>query len=299
MKMNVEICKQLGYIRAKRDTILKTKEVLAYPDNRIAIAGTGAQGEERAMLMRIANGDHQHIRIQKGDTVVFSSSVIPGNERSVQFVKDRLYKQGAHVFHYKMLDIHASGHANKDELTQMLDLMNPKFLLPIHGQFSMIINHAKLAQEWGMPEKNIIVAENGQVLSLKKASIAIEKETVPANYIMVDGLGVGDVGEVVLRDRQNLAKDGMFVIIVVVDRQTGTVKGSPDIISRGFIYLRESKDLLKQVRKRTVDIVNSSAGHGGPINWIYVRDNIKNKVSDFLFTKTERRPMVLPVIIEV
>jgi len=299
MKTNVEISRQFGYIKAKSGTILKTKDVLAYPDSKITVVGTGAQGEERAVLMRIVNGEHQHVRIQKGDTVIFSSSVIPGNERSVQFVKDQLYKQGANVFHYKMMDIHASGHANHDELKQMIELLRPKFLMPIHGQVSMLVNHAKLAQETGMPEHNILVAENGQIVTLSKTQAVIEKTKVPANYIMVDGLGVGDVGEVVLRDRQNLAKDGIFVIIMVVDRQSGKVKGSPDIISRGFIYLRESKELLKEVRKRTIGTVNRSTGAGGPINWVYVRDLVRNQISEFLFVKTQRRPMVLPVIIEV
>lgn len=299
MRTNVEISKQLGYIKAKQRTILKTKELLSYPDSKITIVGTGAQGEERAMLMRIANREHSHVKIQKGDTIIFSSSVIPGNERSVQFVKDQLYRQGANVFHYKMLDIHASGHANQDELKEMLDMLRPKFLLPIHGQFSMLVNHGDLAVKWGMAEKQVVVAENGQVISLTKNHMAIEKQGVQANYVMVDGLGVGDVGEVVLRDRQNLAKDGMFVIIAIVDKKTGKVRGSPDIISRGFIYLRESKELLSQVRKRTIDIVNQSTDSQGATNWMYVRDSVKNKISDFLFRKTERNPMVLPVIIEV
>ena len=299
MKTNVEISKQLGYIKAKSGTILKTKDILSYPDSKITIIGTGAQGEERAVLMRIVNKEHPHVKIQKGDTVIFSSSVIPGNERSVQFVKDQLYRQGANVFHYKMMDIHASGHANQDELTQMLELMRPKFFMPIHGQISMLVNHAKLAQELGMPEKNIIVSENGQIVAVSKTQILIQKTKVPANYIMVDGLGVGDVGEVVLRDRQNLAKDGIFVIIIVVNRQTGTVKGSPDIISRGFIYLRESKDLLREVRKKAIATVNHSTNSAGPINWVHVRDLVRKQISEFLFVKTERSPRVLPVIIEV
>src|SRR3989344_1249344 len=299
MQTNVENFKQLGYMKSKAGTILKTKDVLSYPDSKVTICGTGAQGEERAVLMRIVNGEHPHVKIQRGDTVIFSSSVIPGNERSVQFVKDQLYRQGANVFHYKMMDIHASGHANQDELKQMLKLMRPKFFMPIHGQFSMMVNHAKLVQREGMPEQNIFVMENGQTLSLSKTQAAIQKTKAPANYIMVDGLGVGEVGEVVLRDRQNLAKDGIFVIICVVDRQTGKVKGSPDIISRGFIYLRESKELLREVRKKTIATVDQSSGSGGPINWIYVRDLVRNRISEYLFTKTERRPMVLPVIIEV
>lgn len=299
MKTNVEISKQLGHIKAKSGTILKTKDVLSYPDSKITIVGTGAQGEERAVLMRIVNKEHPHVQIQKNDTVIFSSSVIPGNERSVQFVKDQLYRQGANVFHYKMMDIHASGHANQDELKEMLELVRPKFLMPVHGQISMLVNHAKLAQRIGIPEKNILVSENGQIVNVNKTQISIEKTRVPANYVMVDGLGVGDVGEVVLRDRQNLAKDGIFVIIIVVNRQTGAVKGSPDIISRGFIYLRESKDLLKEVRKQTIATINHAAGSEGATNWVYVRDVVRKQISEFLFTKTERNPMVLPVIIEV
>ena len=299
MKTNVEISKQLGYIKAKKGTIVKTKEILNYPESKITICGTGAQGEGRAVLMRIVNKEHALIKIQKGDTVIFSSSVIPGNERTVQVLKDQLYRQGANVFHYKMLDIHASGHANQDELREIIALLKPKFFIPIHGQVSMLVNHARLAESCKIPEKNIQVAENGQVVKLTTNQILIEKKTVPANYVMVDGLGIGDVGEIVLRDRQNLAQDGMFVIIAVVDRKTGRVRGSPDIISRGFIYLRESKDLLREVRKRTINIVNKSSGTGGAINWIYVRDNVRNEIGDFLFKKTERRPMVLPVIIEV
>ena len=299
MKTNIEISKQLGYLKARKGTILSTREVLKYPDSKITILATGAQGEERAVLMRIINREHPLLRIQKGDTVIFSSSIIPGNERTVQYVKDNLYRQGANVYNYKMMDIHASGHANQDELKELISLMKPKFLLPVHGQFSMLVNHARLALETGIPHKNIAVIENGQVLNVSHAGISIDKKTVPANYIMVDGLGVGDVGEVVLRDRQSLAKDGMFVIVAVVDRQTGRVKGSPDIISRGFIYLRESGDLLHQVRRRVVEIVNQSLGGGGAVNLAYVRDNVRNKVGEFLFIKTQRRPMVLPVIREV
>ncbi|OHA70494.1 MAG: hypothetical protein A3D64_02735 [Candidatus Wildermuthbacteria bacterium RIFCSPHIGHO2_02_FULL_49_9] len=299
MKTNVEIAKQLGYIKAKKGTLLSTSEVLKYPDHKVTILATGAQGEENAVLMRIINKEHKTLRIQRGDSVIFSSSVIPGNERTVQFVKDHLYRQGALAFHYKMMDIHASGHANEDELKELISYLKPKFFMPIHGQFSMMYAHADLAQKEGVAEKNIVIPENGNIINLTKNQVSIDKKTVPSNLIMVDGLGVGDVGEIVLRDRQNLAKDGMFVIIAVVDRQKGTVRGSPDIISRGFIYLRESKDLLRDVRRRVVGIVDRASGTGGAVNWVYVRDQVKKEVSDFLQKKTNRRPMVLPVIIEV
>ena len=299
MKTNLEITQQLGYIKAKKGTIVPTKDILSYPDSKITIMCTGAQGEERAVLMRIVNNEHKLLKIHKGDTVVFSSSVIPGNERTVQYVKDQLFRQKANVFHYKMMDIHASGHGNEDELKEMIELIKPKFFIPIHGQFSMLVSHAKIAQNAGIPENHIALAENGNIVNVTSTQIVIEKEQVPVSYVMVDGLGVGDVGEVVLRDRQSLAQEGMFVVIAVVDRQTGKVRGSPDIISRGFVYLKESKDLLREVRKKVIDIVDKSAGTGGAVNWVYVRDNVRNKIGDFLFYKTERRPMILPVIIEV
>jgi len=181
----------------------------------------------------------------------------------------------------------------------MLKIMTPKFFLPIHGQYSMLVAHAELAKEVGLPKKNVLVAENGQIINLSPKKIFIEREKAPANYVMVDGLGIGDVGEVVLRDRQMLAKDGMFVIVVVVDRQTGKVKGSPDIISRGFVYLRESKELLRETRKKVIGIVDKATGSGGAVNWVFVKDEIRNKIGQFLYNKTRRRPIILPVVIEV
>jgi len=299
MKTNVEIARVLGYIKTKRGTIISSKEVDKYHDSKITIICTGAQGEPEAVLMRIAQKDHRFLRLKKGDSVILSSSVIPGNERTVQILKDGILRQGVKVFHYKMMDIHAGGHAQQDELRQMIKIMNPKFFLPIHGQYSMLVAHSEIAKEAGVPEKNVIVAENGQVISLNQNRIVIEKKEVPSNYVMVDGLGIGDVGEVVLRDRQMLAEDGMFVIITVVDKQTGKVKGSPDIISRGFVYLRESKELLRETRRKVVEIVNKAAISNGAVNWTYIKDEIRNKIGQFFYTKTERRPMILPVVIEV
>ena len=299
MKTNIEIAQNLKTIKVKNGTFVKAKDIAKFPDDKITVICTGAQGEEDAVFMRIANREHKFIRIKKGDTIIFSSSIVPGNERSVQALKDEFHRQRARVFHYKMMDIHASGHAKQEELRQMIQLMKPKFFLPIYGQYSMLVRHAELAEEEGIPKKNIVVAENGQVINLNQKRIFIERETVPSNHIMVDGLGIGDVGEVVLRDRQNLARDGMFVIVVAVDRTSGKVKGSPDIISRGFVYLRESKELLRETRKKVIDIVDRAAGSGGAVNWIYIKDEIRNKIGQFLFSKTQRRPMILPVVIEV
>jgi len=299
MKTNVEIARSLNYLKIKNGTLIKAKEMAKYPDSKTTIICTGAQGEGQAVLMRIANQEHKFIHLKKGDTIIFSSSVVPGNERTVQVLKDEFYRRGTKVYHYKMMDIHAGGHAHQEELKEMINIMKPKFFLPAYGQFSMLVTHAEVAQRAGIPSKNIILAENGQIINLNKQKVFIDKKTVPSNYIMVDGLGVGDVGEVVLRDRQMLAQDGMFVIVAVVDRQTGQIKGSPDIISRGFVYLRESKELLAQTRRKVIAIVNRAAGSGGAVNWVYVKDEIRNKVGQFLFSKTERRPIILPVVIEV
>jgi len=299
MKTNVEIAKNLGYIKAKRETFINSKGIENYSPSQITILGTGAQGEAEAVLMRIATKEHPFIKIKKGDTVIFSSSVIPGNERTVQIMKDEILRQGAKVFHYKMMDIHAGGHAKSEELKEMIKIMKPKFFLPIHGQYSMLVSHAGIAKEMGMKEKNVVVAENGQIINLNQNRIFIEKEKAPSNYVMIDGLGIGDVGQVVLRDRQMLAEDGMFVIVVIVERQTGKVRGSPDIISRGFVYLRESKELLRDTRRRVIGIVERATGTGGAVNWSYIKDEIRNKIGQFLFSRTQRRPMILPVVIEV
>ena len=299
MKNNIKLSQSMGYIRAKKETFIKTKNAKDYPDNRITVLCTGAQGESEAALMRIANKEHRFLRIKGGDTLIFSSSVIPGNERTVQIMKDELLRQGAKVYHYKMMDIHAGGHAKREELEKMLKIMRPKFFIPIHGQLSMLFAHAEIAKKLGMSPKNIIVAENGQVVSLSANKIFIEKKRVPSNYVMVDGLGVGDVGEIVLRDRKMLADDGMFVIITVVNKQTGKIINSPDIISRGFVYLRESKNLLMETRKKTLAVIKKTSKSGGATNWTYVKNQLRNEIGRFLFTKTKRRPMVLPVIIEV
>ena len=299
MKTNVEIGKVLGFIKAKKGTIIKGKEINEYPDSKVTILCTGAQGEGSAVLMRIATREHPFLKLKKGDSVILSSSVIPGNERTVQNLKDDILRQGCRVFHYKIMDIHAGGHAQKEELKEMINIMKPAFFIPIHGQYSMLAAHAEIAREAGIPEKNAVVVENGQIVNLTSKSLSVEKRQVPSNYIMVDGLGIGDVGEIVLRDRQMLAEDGMFVIVTIVDKQSGKVKGSPDIISRGFVYLRESKDLMRETRRKVIDIIHHATDSGGAVNWTYIKEEIRNKIGQFFFTKTKRRPMILPVVIEV
>ena len=299
MKTNIELAKKLKYIKAKPGTLNKISSIKDYKDDKIVILCTGSQGENNAVLMRIVNREHKYVRTEKGDAVIFSSSAVPGNERSVQTLKDNLWKQGARVYHYQIMDIHAGGHAQAEDLKMMINLMRPKFFFPIHGNYYMLKLHGEIAESVSIPKRNIIVASNGNVVLLSEKSIRISKEQVPSNYVMVDGLGVGDVGQIVLRDRQELAKDGMFVIITTIDAKTKKVRGESDIISRGFVYLRESKDLLSQTRKKVKEIVEKKTSPGQTTDWNYVKDNIRDNIGQFLYNKTQRRPMVLSVIIKV
>lgn len=299
MKQNVAVARELGYLKVKKETIVNGEAVQDYPDEKLLIVCTGAQGEDRAVLMRIANNEHRTIQLKPADSVVFSSSVIPGNESTVQRLKDTLYKKVKKIYHYVSMDIHAGGHAMQEELKTMINLVKPAHFIPIHGNYFMLRLHQELAVSVGIPEQNALVAEDGDVVEVSKTGIRKLTEKAPVSYIFVDGLGVGDISEIVLRDRQMMAGDGMFVVIAVVDTTTGKVKGSPDIISRGFVYLKESKELLRDVRRRVVDIVDRSAHPGEKINWIHVRNVIREKIGQFLFQKTQRRPMVLPVVIEV
>jgi ribonuclease J len=305
MKLNIELAQKLGYVKIPKGVIITTDKAHTYPDNKVIIVCTGAQGEEMASLSRIVAGNHKHIKIKKQDTVIFSSSVIPGNERTVQRLKDNLYRQSDNVYHSDIIDIHISGHGNIDGIKQMLQEIRPDYFIPVYGNHYMLKEAAKIAYGMGWRKDKVFVPDNGSIIKFThsvgsgQAGAEVLKDKAPSNYIFVDGLGVGDVGDIVLRDRQMLASDGMFVIVAVIDRKTGMVKGSPDIISRGFVYLRESKDLLTQTRRKVIEIVDKSAGHGGPVNWVYVKDEIRNKVGDFLHSKTSRRPMILPVVIEV
>ncbi|MDP3882463.1 MAG: ribonuclease J [Candidatus Staskawiczbacteria bacterium] len=299
MKLNIELAQKLGYVKIPKGVIITTDKAHTYPDNKVIIVCTGAQGEEMASLSRIVAGNHKHVKIKKEDTVIFSSSVIPGNERTVQRLKDNLYRQSDNVYHSDIIDIHISGHGNINGIKQMLQEISPDYFIPVYGNHYMLKEGAKIAYGMGWRKDKVFVPDNGSIIKFTGQTAEALKDKAPSNYIFVDGLGVGDVGEIVLRDRQMLASDGMFVIVAVIDRKTGRVKGSPDIISRGFVYLRESKDLLSQTRRKVIEIVDKTAGHGGPVNWVYVKDEIRNKVGDFLHSKTSRRPMILPVVIEV
>ncbi len=300
MKANVAVAQELGYLKVKRGTFITTQELDRFPENRVTILCTGAQGEDRAVLMRIASNEHRAISLKANDSIIFSSSVIPGNEATVQRLKDILYKRAGKIYHSASMDIHAGGHAKQEELSQMIELVKPRYFIPIHGNYFMLRLHADLAVLGGVHKDHAVIAEDGDIVMLNKDHIKKAKEKNMTDLVMVDGLGVGDVKEVVLRDRQHLAEDGIFVVIALVDSKSGKIRTSPDIISRGFIYLRENQQLLRDVREKVKEVVEkTTVGGARPINWTHIKDNLRESIGQFLYNKTERRPMVLPVVIEV
>ena len=299
MKINIEVANRLGYIKVGRGTLIKVNDISKYPDNQIIVICTGAQGEGNAVLSRIISDNHKYIKIKKNDTIIFSSSIIPGNERTIQRLKDNLYRKCDNVIHTEILDVHVSGHSNAQNIKEILQQTKPDFFLPVYANHYFLKEAAKRAIEIGFSKDRIFVLDNGSVIEFYNHQAKLLNKKADTGYVFVDGLGIGDVGQVVLRDRQMMSQDGMFVIIVTVDNQSGRVRNSPDIISRGFIYMRESKELLFQVRERVKEIVHQATGDKGPINQDYIKENIRDKIGQFLYNKTQRRPMVLPVVIEV
>lgn len=299
IEKTVEIAVRLNYLKIPPQTVVSLKEVKNLPENKVAIVAAGSQGQEASALARMSRGEHREIKIRKGDTIILSSSPIPGNERAIYNMMDNLFRQGARVFYEKIMDIHTGGHGHKEDLKLMLSLLKPKYFIPIHGEHHMLVNHAWIAHELGIPNENIFIMENGQILKIDQEQKAqILKEKVPAGYVLVDGLGVGDVGHVVLRDRQQMAKDGMFVVIVTVDKDNGALIGEPDIVSRGFIYMKESDKLIREVKKQISRIIAPKGKKDMAANEVYIKSRIRNEIGSYLFKRTQRRPMILPVIIE-
>ncbi|MBU0636971.1 MAG: ribonuclease J [Patescibacteria group bacterium] len=303
MTDNVEIAQQTGYLKFNPKILANDYELNKIQDNKIIILGTGAQGENNAFLMKVVTGEHRTVSLKFGDTVIFSSSVIPGNERTIQTLKDSMVRQGAKVVHYEMMDVHAGGHAKQEDLKLMMRLLKPEYFMPIEGNHYMLQAHAELAEQVNINKNKIFVADNGQVVEFVKDSqdIIVGKltnEKVPANYIMVDGLGVGDVSNIVLRDRRVMAEDGMIVIITTIDSKTGDPIGNPDIISRGFIYMKENKELIQKTRMKVKKIVKDHVLKTS-IDDDYIKNKIRNDIGQFLFSQTKKRPMVLPVVIKV
>ncbi len=298
MKVNVEIAKKFGYIKYQKNTVIRIEDVDQFPEKKIIILCTGSQGEENAVLSRIIDGSHKSVKLRKTDTVILSSSIIPGNERTIQRLKDNLYRQCDNVIHGTIMDIHVSGHGNREDIAYMLKQIRPDYFIPSYANHYMLKEAAMLAKSIGFDPKKIIVPDNGSVIEITRDNGRMLEQKVPASYIFVDGLGLTDMNNVVLRDRQQLAEDGMLVVISIIDGKTGELIQSPDIISRGFVYLKENKKLIEMTRTKVRKILKDDNPLTAPDD-AYLRDKIRNELGKFLFQKTEKRPMILPVLIEV
>lgn len=298
MKMNMEFAQQLGYVKPRKGTLIKPDQIHRFPDNKLVIIVTGAQGESNAVFSRVITGAHRFIKVKKSDTIVFSSSVIPGNERTIQRLKDSLYRECDNVIHGEVMDIHVSGHANRDDIAWMIRSIKPDYFLPVYANHYMLKEATKLAKTLGYTDDTTFVLDNGQVGEFTAQGGRPTTERVSSEYVFVDGLGVGDISHVVLRDRQAMATDGMFVVIMTVRKKTGELIQNPDIISRGFIHMKESKKLLEETRRK-VRTVLAAGNHTTEAFDVYIKNRVRNELGEFLWQKTQRRPMILPVLIEV
>ena len=298
IKTNIEIAQRSGRLKPRPDTIIPVETMGDYPPDRIIVLSTGAQGEEFAALMRISAGKHKHIKLGPRDTVLLSSSVIPGNELSVQKLKDNLTRYGLELINYKTSDIHTSGHGNIEELVWINKKVGAKYFMPGYGYHSMLRSHASGVIRSGFPKENVVIAENGNLIDISpKKELMIHKEKAPASVMAIDGFRVGDIQEVVIRDRKALTKDGIFVIVATVDARTGKVQKSPDIISRGFVYLRENQDLLRQARYIAKKTIEDNTIGVRKVDYDHVKDQVTENIKKFLFQQTNKRPMVLPVVL--
>lgn len=302
MKMNIEVAKELGYLKVKKETLIPVQEINKYPNNQIVVICTGAQGEQNAALSRIVTDNHRFIKLEKSDTIVFSSSVIPGNERSIQRLKDNLYRKCDHVIHSDIMEIHIGGHGTIWEIEEILRQVKATYVLPVYANHYFLKEAAKIAYRLGYPEKNVFVLDNGGVLEVPKEGEGfpmVRKEKADASYVFVDGLGIGDVGHVVLRDRQMLAQDGMLAVTAVIDHKSKKVLGNIQITSRGFIHVKENFELVNEIKRKVHDIIKKNTSRETSLDWELVRNQIREHVGQFVFQKTERRPMILPVVVEV
>ncbi len=296
MEQNVRIATDLGYLAYDPGILVPKDRIRDVPDGQLVIATTGAQGEPMAGLARMANRDHRFVEIGPGDTVIVSASPIPGNEESVARTIDNLFKNGANVYYHAIRRAHVSGHASQEELKLMLGLTKPRYFIPMHGEFRMLVQHGRLAAEVGVEPENIFIIENGQPIEFGADGVARRGTPVPAGYVFVDGLSVGEVGDVVLRDRRALANDGMFLVVVTVDKQTGALIGRPEIVTRGFIA-GEDDPLIAAAVERVRDAIHTRGEHTGEI--ALLKTQIKDGLSRFLYEQTKRRPMVFPVVVLV
>jgi ribonuclease J len=296
MVNNLTIAQELGYIQMPGDIMIKIQDINKEPDEKLVILSSGSQGEPLSALTRIAAQEHPQVKLKAGDTVILSATPIPGNEELVSRTINNCYKHGARVFYSARNRVHASGHASREELKLMLNLVRPKFFMPVHGEFRHLALHGEIAQEVGISKDRVIVTDDGNTVELGDG-IPHFGNKVPAGYVFVDGLGVGDVGSVVLRDRRILSEDGIFIVIVTVDKDTGQVVSGPDLISRGFVHQQTSDALLESARQQVLATINKP-GHRSP-EWQLIKNSIRDSLSKYLYEQMRRRPMIIPIVVEV
>lgn len=297
MVNNIDIAFQLGYLNFPQEMLVSLKDVNKYPDHKIVILTTGSQGEPMAALTRMARGDHYQIEIRRGDTVVVSASPIPGNERLIGDTINKLFEQGANVIYKSVSGVHASGHASQEELKLMINLVKPKFFVPIHGEYRHLYHHAELARDLGIPEENIFITQNGNILQFDDDD-GKTVGSVSAGRVLVDGLGVGDVGTVVLRDRRLLSQDGIIIVVLTIEKNTGNIIAGPDIITRGFVYIRESEELIEEATERVKKALKECE-EKNITDWSTLKSTTRDALTNFIYHKIKRRPMILPIIMEV
>jgi ribonuclease J len=293
----VSISLELGYINAPEGTLIDIDEINNYQMSQVVIITTGSQGEPMSALTRMAMSDHRKVSIVPGDTIIISATPIPGNEKLVSKTIDNLLKLGANVIYGKSEGIHVSGHASQEELKLMHNLVRPKFFIPVHGEYRHLVKHAKLAEDLGMPKENIFISENGQILEFTRDKGVVAGK-VTSGRVLVDGLGVGDVGNIVLRDRRQLSQDGILIIVVTMEKTSGRVVSGPDIVSRGFVYVRESEALMDEARDRVRQALEKCEDEK-ITEWSTIKSNVRDALGRYLFEKTRRRPMILPIIMEI
>ncbi len=293
----IGVAKKLGYLTISEDCLIDIDHIAAYKDEELTIITTGSQGESMSALSRMAVGDHRKVEITNNDLIVISASPIPGNEKSLSKVIDELFKRGADVIYHSLADIHVSGHACQEELKLMLSLVKPKFFMPVHGEYRHLQSHAAIAKKLGIEKRNIYTMTNGKVLEIDEKGARL-LGYVPSGKVMVDGLGVGDVGNIVLRDRQHLSQDGLLVIVLTMDSSTGSIVAGPDIISRGFVYVKESETLMEDIKKLIKKQLDNFEKNNIK-DWSTIKSGLRDEVREYLYTKTKRNPMILPIIMEV
>ena len=293
----VGIAMKLGYLKVPEGLLIDIDEAHNYPNNKLVLVCTGSQGEPMSALTRMAMSDHRKVIIVPGDTIIISASPIPGNEKMVSRSIDALLQLGADVIYEKANGVHVSGHGSQEELKLMHNLVRPKFFIPVHGEYRHLVKHAMLAESLGMPKENILIAENGSVIEVTQDKITTNGH-VQAGKVLIDGLGVGDVGNIVLRDRKQLSQDGVIIVVMAMDKTSGQIVSGPDLVSRGFVYVRESEDLMDEARARIVNVLNKCEDENVK-EWSTIKGNVRDALGKFLFEKTRRRPMILPIIMEI